>query len=180
MLNIFKRKNKCEYDRDYMQKQAKKFLKKKNYTFVKEIGSGGFGTVIAIQRKSDSKIIAAKVQHKTYTSPGELYLWPCLRHPNVLPLLDTMHYKNMDIFLMPLLSDCLYNVLSNPDFRNSPKLFEMTIIWMKDLMTALEYMHGYGACHLDVKPDNILITSDLRAVICDFSGIAETKAPVNK
>lgn len=124
---------------------------------------------------------AAKIIHKKkFTSPGECYLWTCLRHPNVLPLLDKFHYKEVDIFIMPLMTDSLYKVLRNPDFRNSPNLFEKTVDWIQDVTTGLEYMHGYGVCHLDLKVDNILISSELRAVICDFSGIAETKKPVKR
>lgn len=175
---MFKIKN--EYDKDVIQEKSIKFLKKKNYTFVKEIGSGVYGNVIAIKQKKDSQIMAAKLIHKKLTSPGEFYLWPCLRHPNVLPLLNRMHCKDVDIFVMPLLSDSLYKVLKNQEFRNSPNLFEMTVGWMRDIMSGLEYIHGYGVCHMDLKVDNILISSEMRAVICDFSGISETKAPVNR
>lgn len=176
---MLRRKNNPESERDVLLNKAVKFLNKNKYTFVERLGSGSYGDVIAIQKKY-SEVIAAKIMHKKYTSPGEIYLWPCLKHPNVLPLLEKMHHKDIDIFLMPAMFDSLYNVSKNPGFRNSSKLFERTIGWMKDMFTGLEYIHGYGVCHMDIKMDNILISSDLRAIISDFSGIAETKEPINR
>lgn len=176
---MFKRKNKLQFDRNILVKNAIKFLQKKDYTFVKRLGSGSFGDVIAIQKKG-SEVMAAKIMHKSYTAQGELYLWPCLKHPNVLPLVDRLYNKNTDIFVMPLMHDSLYDVLDDADFRNSPKLLDMTIDWMRDMISGLEYMHGYGVCHMDLKADNIMISKNLRAVISDFSGIAETKEPLNR
>ena len=104
-----------------------------------------------------------------------MYLWSCLRHSNVLPLPYVMHRDEVDIFLMPHLPGCLMNVLEDPRFCQSPTFFEMTTGWMRDTITGLEYLHEYGVCHLDVKADNILITSEFRAVLCDFSVLTETK-----
>ena len=183
LLNIFN-KNKPNYsesnDRAKTRETAIKFFVKNNYTFVKVLGTGGFGDVVAVKKESDEKIIAAKIIHKSRTSPGEVYLWPCLRHPNVLPQQKRFCYKNIDIFFMPYYPASLFKVLQSPNFRYRPERFEMMVGFIKDLMTGLEYLHEYGVCHLDLKADNILITSEWRAVICDFSGIAETKQLVNR
>ena len=182
-LNIFNRRKPSypEYnDIIETRETAVKFFIKNNYAIVKDIGSGGFGDVVAVKKESDKKIVAAKIMHKKRTSPGEVYLWPSLRHPNVLPLHKRVCYKNVDIFFMPHYPLSLYKVLKSPQFRHSPERFEKMLGFMKDLITGLEYLHEYGVCHLDVKADNILITPEWRAVICDFSGIAETKTLVNK
>ena len=167
------------YDRDKIRETAAKYFLKNNYMFLKFLGAGAFGEVVAIKKESDAKIIAAKLMHKDYTSPGEVYLWPCLRHPNVLPLEKRICYKNTDIFLTPYHPTSLHRALKSPKFRQSPELFEITLGWIKGFMTGLEYLHEYGVCHWDLKADNILITSEGQAVICDFSGIAETKDFVN-
>ena len=79
-------------------------------------------------------------------------------------------------FFMPHHSDNLCNILKKPAFRNNPNLFKMIIGWVRDLIAGVKNMHGYGVSHLDIKCDNILITSDLKAVLCDFSVLIESKA----
>lgn len=178
-LNVRKPNDKDSYHRDTIKKVAIQFLKRNSYTVVKELGSGGFGDVLAVKRKSEDLIIAAKIMHKDYTAPGEIYLWPLLKHPNVLPLLKRICHKSVDIFIMPYQPLSLMSALEAPEFRENPDLFKITIGWLKGVMTGLEYMHDYGVSHLDLKADNILITSHNEAVICDMSGIAETKKLVN-
>ena len=183
LRNIFnKNKNNHfeSYDRAKIRETAAKYFTKNNYIFVEMLGSGSFGEVFAVKKTSDEKLVAAKIMHKHHTAPGEVYLWPCLRHPNVLPLQKRICYKNVDIFFMPHYPLSLFKALKSPKYRRSPEFFEMTLGWLKDMMTGLEYLHEYGVCHLDIKVDNILITSESRAVICDFCGIAETKQLVNR
>ena len=40
--------------------------------------------------------------------------------------------------------------------------------WFADAVVGLEYLHFQGVVHYDLKPDNILVASDGRAVISDF------------
>ena len=40
--------------------------------------------------------------------------------------------------------------------------------WFADSVVGLEYLHFQGVIHYDLKPDNILIAGDGRAVISDF------------
>ena len=90
LRNIFNRNrnNPFEsYDRNKIKNTAAKFFTKNDYMFVRELGSGSYGDVIAVKKATEEKVIAAKIIHKDHAAPGEIYLWPCFRHPNVLPLL---------------------------------------------------------------------------------------------
>lgn len=40
---------------------------------------------------------------------------------------------------------------------------------MLDLMSALEFIHGIGVIHRDIKPANVLLDSNNRAILADFS-----------
>ena len=91
--NIFTTQKFVTFDSEKSKKKTIKFLKKKNYCFIEDIGSGAFGDVIAIKRKTERKLFAAKIVHKDYVSPGERYLWPCLKPPNILSLLRVIHIK---------------------------------------------------------------------------------------
>ncbi len=39
---------------------------------------------------------------------------------------------------------------------------------MKQILEGLEFVHGKSICHRDLKPDNVLLDSDLNVKICDF------------
>ena len=48
------------------------------------------------------------------------------------------------------------------------------------MFESLDYLHRVGVCHLDFKIDNLLITTEKAAVICDFSALDKTNKPTNK
>jgi serine/threonine protein kinase len=41
--------------------------------------------------------------------------------------------------------------------------------WACELATTLEWMHGKGCVHCDIKPENILLDHNLRTKLCDFN-----------
>jgi len=48
-------------------------------------------------------------------------------------------------------------IQKNDATKASPELVQKV---MQSVVTALEYMHSKGVCHLDVKPENVLILAD--------------------
>jgi len=48
---------------------------------------------------------------------------------------------------------------------------------MKDIFKALEFLHKQGHVHNDIKPDNIMLDSDLNATIIDLGFISKFLMP---
>jgi serine/threonine protein kinase len=49
-----------------------------------------------------------------------------------------------------------------------------------NLLLCMQYLHSANVVHRDLKPQNILITSDCTVKICDFGFARSTKAPKGK
>ncbi|XP_042900426.2 mitogen-activated protein kinase 4-like [Parasteatoda tepidariorum] len=73
---------------------------------------------------------------------------------------------------MPIYRDNLQNAALDRQFLRQPGALDYLKLWLNDSLCGLTYLHSNKACHLDIKADNILISQDNRAVICDFSCLA--------
>merc|ERR1712070_65096 len=51
---------------------------------------------------------------------------------------------------------------------DGPLTLEMTISGLHDVVLALRYLHHNRICHRDIKPQNILLTSDGICKLADF------------
>jgi serine/threonine protein kinase len=64
-------------------------------------------------------------------------------------------------------------VLSNElNRRNGPLHIDLTRRYVKDLLEAIDILHGKMMLHRDIKPDNILLDSNKRLKLADF-GLAK-------
>jgi serine/threonine protein kinase len=78
-----------------------------------------------------------------------------------------------DIEAMVILSlcSCVWRSASNDYFRGSKDdAFQVLI----DIASALEYLHGLGLDHNDIKPGNVLLSKERGAVLCDFGPTRRT------
>ncbi len=97
----------------------------------------------------------------------EIMLAAKLQHPHVVPVLSSGDADGLPWFTMPYVEgESLRARLS----RGPLTIGEVTGI-LRDVARALEFAHGHGVVHRDIKPDNVLLAGS-SATVTDF-GIAK-------
>ncbi|KIO23980.1 hypothetical protein M407DRAFT_213838, partial [Tulasnella calospora MUT 4182] len=96
----------------------------------------------------------------------EAQVWRLLRHPHILEFIGI--YKAGDH--MYLVSPFIENGTLAEYIATHPNADR--IRFLSETADALAYLHAMKIIHADVKASNVLISADLRALICDF-GLAK-------
>jgi serine/threonine-protein kinase len=118
--------------------------------------------------------VAVKLLHEELASAVgverflfEINVTARLQHPHILPLIDSGSVGAIPYYVMPYMScRSLGTSLRNGRARTMEEIYHLT----REVGDALDYSHAQGFVHLDIKPDNILL-SDGHAFVGDF-GIA--------
>jgi serine/threonine protein kinase len=148
-------------------------LIKKCFESVRKLGRGGFGTVDEVRCKTTKKLYARKIiplsQSKT-RFPSEVEILKQLRHQHIINLdAYCITSDQLWLFMTPVAEKDLATYLRG-DAIYSIGLSEREHMrkWESCLASALKYLHGSGLVHGDIKPQNILVSSDMRIYLADF------------
>lgn len=157
-------------------------LEDKGYVFEKVIGDGSFGSVIKVKHSTTGEELAAKIVRKDYASDGEVILWKKLNHDNILKLIDVqyVYYADCYIFLMPVYSKNLEQVLWEPSFKSDKNALQLAIDWLKQILDATANLHDNSLSHNDIKTNNVLIADNNMAILADFGFLASTETKIKK
>ncbi|CCX11803.1 kinase-like domain-containing protein [Pyronema domesticum] len=133
-------------------------------------GGGGFH----LNRRSVSDITRAQeLSNPLYLIREEIAILKKLDHQNVVSLIEVLDDPEGDSFYM-VLEWCAKGVIMKVDLDRSadPYPEEQCRLWFRDMILGIEYLHSQGIVHRDIKPDNLLLTSDDVLKIVDF-GVSE-------
>ncbi|XP_071041978.1 serine/threonine-protein kinase dyf-5-like [Parasteatoda tepidariorum] len=157
------------------RRDAMRVLEANQFVCIDKLGSGAFGDVYKMIDYSGREV-AVKMVALGVAKPNETEIWPKLSHPNIIPLLEYGYFNDQDvaIFVMPVLRDTLLHAVQDRTFLSQSSALDCIKSWLHGILCGLAYLHSNEVCHLDVKADNVLISHDNKAVICDFSFLAST------
>lgn len=144
------------------------------YRVERELAKGGMGTVYAAVDLAHGRPVAIKVLHgdlaSAVASAGflrEIRITARLRHPCVLPLLDSGEKDGFLYYVMPLIEG---ESLADRLEREGVLPVDDALQIAGRVAEALDYAHGQDVVHRDVKPENILLEGE-HVYIADF-GVA--------
>jgi len=151
-----------------------------HYAVQRELGRGGMATVYLAHDQRHDRPVAIKVLAEDQAAAlgavrfdREIKVLARLRHPFVLPLHDSGETGGTLYFVMPYIDgESLRARLE----REGPLGLGDVVAIARNVADALDYAHGEGIVHRDVKPENILLSRHGHALLADF-GIARGTGP---
>ncbi|ELU04274.1 hypothetical protein CAPTEDRAFT_105698 [Capitella teleta] len=140
------------------------------------LGSGQFGTVYGGKHRKESREVAIKVIDKLRFPTkqeaqlkNEVSILQNLHHPGVVNL-EKMFETPERIFVVmeKLKGDMLEMILSSPKGRLTERVTKFLI---SQILVALKHLHSKHIVHCDLKPENVLLSSETpfpQVKLCDF------------
>ena len=157
------------------------------YDIKEKLGKGKFGLVKLGINKQTKEKFAVKIMNKNNMDSSDLELvrteieiLKICQHPYIIKLYDI--FENVD-YIYIIMEYCsggdLFSFLKE---RNFILKEEKVVVIIYKLCKAVYYVHSYGIAHRDIKPDNVLLTSqsedsDIR--LMDF-GLSKIVGPDQK
>lgn len=145
----------------------------KNYTIIREIGAGGMAVVYEAVDNRLQRTVAIKVLHPHLSrepSITERFIREAraaakIDHPHIVRLFDYGSESDLHYFIMEYVPGTTLERVLKVQGTVSP---ENGIAIMGEIAEALAQAHSLGIIHRDVKPANILLNRQGRAMLSDF------------
>jgi serine/threonine protein kinase len=152
------------------------------FEIVDEIGSGGMGLVYKGRDPKINRMVALKVIRPTLggklsaeqqQAADRFYVEAqaagSLSHPNIVTIYDVGEEKTAQGALVYIAMEFLEGRGLDWYIANKKlPTFESKVKVVRAMAEGLDYAHKRGVIHRDVKPANIIITSELQPKITDF------------
>jgi serine/threonine-protein kinase len=145
----------------------------RGYELISKLGEGGMGATYLARQASMDRLVALKILRKQFSrDPAfvarfqrEAQLAGKLDHVNIVAAIEVaesggLHYLAMEYVEGRSASELL------PAAAGMDQELALDIV--TQIARALDYAHRHGVVHRDIKPDNILVTKERVAKLCDF------------
>ncbi len=152
-----------------------------SYKIVEAIGSGGTSVVyraehVRLGRPAALKLLGTGFGGSDFSERflRESRLAASLQHPNIVPVYDAGEERGVLYIAMAYIAGSDLRELLE---REGPLDLRRTLRIAGQIADALDTAHAAGLVHRDVKPANILVTEDDRALLTDFGAVKEVIGP---
>ena len=147
----------------------------KDLIFIDEIDQGAFAKVIHVKEKKTKKDFALKIVKKSESNidlinrmKEEIQILKKLQHPNIVQYYGQIENTNQLFIKMEYLK---YGTLGQWIQKNKNISEEQASLIIKEVLSAIAYLHQNQICHRDLKPENIMFSreNDISSIkIIDF------------
>ncbi len=144
------------------------------YEILERIGQGAMGTVYRGIQTRLQRPVAVKLLPPAYAASRgyvarfirEARAAARLNHPNVVAGIDAGEHAGVHYFIMEYVRGVPYKRMIRDSGGGIPEIEVLRVALQ--IARALDHAHQHQILHRDVKPENILITDDGTAKLCDF------------
>jgi hypothetical protein len=149
------------------------------YRILEQLGRGGMATVFKAYHPALDRYVALKVLHPAFKEDPnflgrferEARLVARLEHPNIVPTYDYAEHEGHPYLVMKYIEGETLKARLRKGPLNTDDILKIT----HAVGEALTYAHKKGILHRDVKPSNVLLSSDGEIYLADF-GLARLAA----
>jgi serine/threonine protein kinase len=162
-----------KYQASCIYKGRQKNLNLGNYVVLEQIGRGGMGEVFKARHRRMKRDVAIKVLSQRVTSSEtrlrrfhrEVEAVARLAHPNIVTAFDAVKDDNTFFLVMEFVNGKDMAAMVEAD---GPLPLAAAVDYIIQTARGLEYAHGEGVVHRDVKPHNLLVTDDGTVKVLDL------------
>ncbi|KAG3027351.1 hypothetical protein JG687_00002710 [Phytophthora cactorum] len=174
-----------EYEDQQTQQQREQEQKQQNqppktwslgdFEIGRELGTGKFGQVYLAREKNSRLFVALKVLVKEQLKAAgvshqlrkEVEIHSRIRHDNILPLYATFQDATRVYLVMKYAGGGdLYKKMRSMPGRRFPE--RQAMLYIAQLVSALEACHHQHVVHRDIKPENLLLSEEGTIQLADF------------